>query len=248
MTAGAAVRHCGSTQLLRAWFALSPSAILQLASPSNGPAVAVPTLDRELLSRAQAGDSSAFEALIRPHLGSIRRLAFAFARGWADADDLAQEALLKAFRALDSFQERSEFGTWLYSVTRNVCRDFYRGVPARERAQEELFDEEAPSSSETSAALSAEELLASKGEAEQLWTVLKELAPEFRVPLVLFEVEGLAYEEIAKIEGVPIGTIRSRLARAREQLKRRIGALPRDTPPPPGTNLPLDPSNQGSLP
>ena len=238
-------RKTDPAALVRAWFRRELGAMLQLASFPKVE-IAPVSLDRELLGRARAGDGAAFEELIRPHVASVRRLTFAFAHSWADADDLAQEALMKAFRAIGSFQERSELGTWLYSVTRNVCRDFYRGGAARERSQEDSFDDEAPDVQPSSAPQPADELLESKNDAERLWKFLKELAPEFRVPLVLFEVEGLGYEEIAKIERVPIGTIRSRLARARQQLKSRMLALPRDTFPPIAEELPLRPSNPGS--
>jgi RNA polymerase sigma-70 factor (ECF subfamily) len=215
--------------LLPAWFVLERGAILDLPSLLKATPEPVSPHLRQLLEHARAGDAAAFEELIRPHLDSIRRLCFAFSRSWADADDLAQEALLKAFRSISSFQERSELGTWLYSVTRNVCRDFHRGDAARQRTGTDEFDDEASPVSSSRAPPPADELLESKNDAERLWEVLKELAPEFRVPLVLFEVEGLGYEEIAKIERVPLGTIRSRLARARQQLKHRLVELPAES-------------------
>jgi len=179
-------------------------------------------VDSELLERAQSGDALAFEQLVRPHVTGVRRLTYAFVQRWSDADDLAQEALLKAFCAIDTFQGRSAFGTWLYTLTRRVCQDFQRGRGVGSRGREDAFDEEEPPPSRGDSPEPLDELLASKAEVERLWVHLKELAPEFRVALVLFEVEGMAYEEIAKIERVPVGTIRSRLARARQQLRLRL--------------------------
>jgi RNA polymerase sigma-70 factor (ECF subfamily) len=177
--------------------------------------VSVPGPDRQLLVRAQAGDAEAFGELIRPHVPSVRRFAYAFARRWSDADDLAQDALLKAFRAISGFEGRSSLSTWLYSVTRSVCLDHCRSKLAQARNVEQLYaEEEAPSPSP-----GPDRLLETRDEAEQLWCSLKRLPAEFRVPLVLYEIEGLGYEEIARVEAIPIGTVRSRLSRARQQLK-----------------------------
>ena len=101
----------------------------------------VPGVDRDLLERARAGDSRAFGELIRPHVPSVRRFAYAFARRWSDADDLAQEALLKAFRSMPSYEGRAALGTWLYSVTRSVCYDHYRSSLAHARNAEDPLDE-----------------------------------------------------------------------------------------------------------
>jgi RNA polymerase sigma-70 factor (ECF subfamily) len=180
--------------------------------------VSVPGVDRQLLERARAGDSDAFGELIRPHVPSVRRFAYAFARRWSDADDLAQDALLKAFRAIASFEGRSSLSTWLYSVTRSVCFDHYRSKLAHARDAEEPY-EETENGGAASPSAGPDRLLETRDEAEQLWRALKRLPAEFRVPLVLYEIEGLGYEEIAHVEGVPIGTIRSRLSRARQQLK-----------------------------
>ena len=173
-----------------------------------------------LLEMAQAGDNRAFEQLIRPHVASVRRFAFAFTRNWDDADDLAQDALIKAFRALPSFESKSSLSTWLYTVTRNTCHDYYRGRLAKTRELEDAFDE-AAARDETDR--DQEELLLEKATAEQLWTAIRQLPPEFKVVVVLCDVEGLSYAEVAEVEQVPIGTVRSRLSRARSKLKQLLG-------------------------
>jgi RNA polymerase sigma-70 factor (ECF subfamily) len=202
-------------------------------------------VDSELLERAQSGDALAFEELVRPHVTSVRRLAYAFVQRWSDADDLAQEALIKAFCAIGGFQGRSAFSTWLYTVTRRVCQDFHRGRGGG-RGREDVFDEEEPPPSQGNSLEPIDELVVSKAEVERLWAHLRELAPEFRVALVLFEVEGMAYEEIAKIERVPVGTIRSRLARARQQLRARLAEAEAESSRRPGTSSALRPSESGS--
>lgn len=205
--------------------------------------VSVPAVNRELLERAQAGDSTAFGELIRPHLPSVRRFAYAFARHWSDADDLAQEALLKAYRAIASFEGRSSLATWLYSVTRSVCLDHYRGKLAHARSAEDPLDDQEEKASPQAG---PDGLLETKGDAERLWQALKALPAEFRVPLVLFEIEGLGYEEIAHVEAVPLGTIRSRLSRGRQQLKTLLASADAPTASRPGTRSDARSSNSGS--
>lgn len=205
--------------------------------------MSVPAVDRELLERARAGDGAAFGELIRPQLSSVRRFAYAFARRWSDADDLAQEALLKAYRSIAGFEGRSSLATWLYSVTRSVCLDHHRSKLARARGAEDPLEDQAESASPQAG---PDGLLETKGDTELLWGALKRLPAEFRVPLVLFEIEGLAYDEIASIEGVPIGTIRSRLSRGRQQLKALLAAAEAPPEPRSGTGALARSSNPGS--
>jgi RNA polymerase sigma-70 factor, ECF subfamily len=205
----------------------------------------MPAVDRQLLERARAGDGVAFGELIRPHVPSVRRFAYAFARNWSDADDLAQDALLKAFRAIAGFEGRSSLSTWLYSVTRNVCFDHQRGKQARGRGTEEPLDG-VDDVDPPSPLPGPDRVLETKDDVEQLWRALKLLPSEFRVPLVLFEIEGLEYREIAKIEGVPIGTIRSRLSRARQQLEVELSRVEPFRPSRPGTEPGARSSNTGS--
>jgi RNA polymerase sigma-70 factor (ECF subfamily) len=187
----------------------------------------VPALDEELLNRARRGDASAFQELIRPHLPSLRRFVFSFCRRWDDADDLAQEALIKAFRTIASFEGRSSLSTWLYAVCRNVCHDYYRGRLAKERGREDPLEDvhDDPRDSQHT-------LLGAKSDSLALWAAVKSLEPEFRVAVVLFDIEGLSYEQIAGIERVPVGTIRSRLSRGRAKLKEILQRRAAFTAPP----------------
>jgi RNA polymerase sigma-70 factor (ECF subfamily) len=207
--------------------------------------VSVPAVDGSLIERARAGDRAAFGELIRPHVASVRRFAYSFARHWSDADDLAQEALLKAYRAFGGFEGRASLATWLYSVTRSVCYDHYRGKLAHSRDVEDPLDEHAEA-----APLAPEDgpdrLLEAKDDAALLWRALKTLSAEFRVPLVLFEIEGLSYDEIAHIEGVPVGTIRSRLSRGRQQLGTVLASLEHRPTACVGTGAGVRSSNAGS--
>jgi RNA polymerase sigma-70 factor (ECF subfamily) len=183
--------------------------------------------DRHLIERAQRGDVRAFEELIRPHLPGIRRFAYSFRPNFADADDLAQEALIRAFRSLSSFRGESALSTWLYAVARSAFLDWRRGRVAKAQAAEDQLDEAQADESELQ-----DRLVEQKSEAEQLWDALRQLEPRFRVPVVLLDIEGLPYEQIATIEHVPVGTIRSRLSRGRKRLR---AILLRARDPDPGT-------------
>lgn len=172
--------------------------------------------DARLVELAQKGDRAAFQRLVAPFIGSIRRIARAFCPTRAEADDLAQEALLKAYRSLQGAAELRNFEAWLYSVTRSVCHDAYRQRKSRGRQGEVEFDEQRDVAD--CPAPSADELFEAKSDAERLWAAIRALEPTFRIPLVLFDIEGLPYEQVARIEGIPVGTVRSRLSRARQRL------------------------------
>jgi len=169
--------------------------------------------EQQLLARARAGDAAAFADLIRPHLATIRRFAYSFSRDWSDADDLAQEALLKAFRSLHTFEGRSALTTWLYTVTRSVCQDSRRARATRASHLHDALEDDVPEEGPLQ-----DHALQRKHEADTLWAAIRRLEPAFRVCIVLFDIEGRSYEEIAEIEGIPIGTVRSRLSRARARL------------------------------
>jgi RNA polymerase sigma-70 factor (ECF subfamily) len=172
---------------------------------------------RSLIAEAQDGSVRAFELLVSAHLPQVRRFARAFARSDADADDLAQEALVKVYKSLRSFRFQSAFKTWLYALVRNVFLDAVRSRAGRERAMEEPLPEghaQAPSGAEA-----ADEGIARAEERRRMWYALRELPPEFRTAVVLFDVEGHTYEEVAAIEGVPVGTVKSRLSRGRTLLR-----------------------------
>ncbi len=165
------------------------------------------------LGLARQGDPAAFERLVRPHVPSLRRFARAFCGDQAEANDLAQEALLKAFRSFPGFRGQSRLSTWLYSVARSTFVDSRRSKLAHARARETTLE-----SQHAPAGPGPDELLAARTEVERLRAALRELPPRFRVPIVLCEIEGLSYEHVATIEQAPIGTIRSRISRGRAKL------------------------------
>jgi RNA polymerase sigma-70 factor (ECF subfamily) len=173
------------------------------------------TDEDELIRRAQQGDVRAFERLIETHIAQLRRFARAFARHEQDADDLAQEALIKIYRSLGSYRFQSAFSTWFFAVTRNCFLD-----TVKRRGRDPISGDEA-----VGTAPLADELLEQRQDRQRLWTAIQKIPLEYRTALVLFDIEGMSYEEVARVERVPLGTIKSRLSRAREHLR---GLLKRD--------------------
>ncbi len=167
------------------------------------------------MSDSERGRS--FEVLVRPHLAAAYNFARWMVRNEHDAEDLAQEAVLRAYRALDA--ERVRDGrTWLLAIVRNVCLTWL--ARDRGRVASTPFHEEEHVAGDRRD--DPESLLLEGIELERVRTALEELPSEFREVVVLREVEGLSYKEIAGVAGIPVGTVMSRLARARQRLQERI--------------------------
>jgi RNA polymerase sigma factor (sigma-70 family) len=155
-----------------------------------------------------------FEQTILPQLDAAYNLARWLTRNDHDAQDVVQEAYLRAFRAFDGFHGTDGRG-WLLTIVRNTCYTWLRRNRAEQLATP--FDEEIHR--EVVARPNPEELLLQNVDHQHLQAALEELPVEFREALVLRELEGLSYKEIADVSGVPVGTVMSRLARARDRLK-----------------------------
>jgi RNA polymerase sigma-70 factor (ECF subfamily) len=174
------------------------------------PLVTDPTTD--LAMRARAGDAGAQAALVRATQAEVWRFAAALVDP-GSADDLTQETYLRAFRALAGFEGRSSVRTWLLGIARRVCADHLRAVVRRRRLDARLAAQawtDVPHP-DPSLRLSVADLLQRLGE-------------ERRTAFVLTQVLGLSYAEAAAVEDVPVGTIRSRVARAREELVAAVAA------------------------
>jgi RNA polymerase sigma-70 factor (ECF subfamily) len=175
----------------------------------------------QLVRRAQAGDVRAFEALIAAHIAPVRRFARAFTHNEADADDLAQEALVKVYRAVGGYRFQSAFSTWLYAVVRNAFLDLQKSRAGRERAAEQPLRRQ-DAGGEREGPAPPDEQLAAEQDRRRLWQAVGQVPTEYRTALVLFDVEGLSYEEIAEVERVALGTVKSRIARGRDRLRRLL--------------------------
>jgi len=177
----------------------------------------MPLLDLRV-RKAKSGDQAAFEELVREHQTRIYNICLRTMGNPEDALDMAQETLLKAWRALPTFQGTSSLSTWLYRVAVNTCLDELR---RRKKAQQVSVEALAESGWEPEDPDSAEKLDAAlrKG---LLQEALASLPDEYRAALVLRDVQGFSYEEIAEILDCPIGTVRSRLNRARRQMAKKL--------------------------
>jgi RNA polymerase sigma-70 factor, ECF subfamily len=187
---------------------------------------------RELVTRAQTGDVHAFELLLAEHIPQVRRYARAFANNEADADDLAQEALVKVYRSLQSFRFQSAFSTWLYTLVRNTFLDVVKSRGHKERSLQSPLDVERDETENDATA--ADEALILNEQHATIWAAIRRVPTEFQTALVLFEVEGMSHEEIAQIEKVAVGTVKSRLSRARQYLRTLLVDDPRSRHTPTG--------------
>lgn len=175
--------------------------------------------DEDLIDRSLGGDRNALEQLLRRHHDRILAVCHRLCRDHGDAEDAAQEALIAIVRGLDRFDRRSRFSTWAYRVTTNCCMDELR---RRRRRPDPLDDARMPT---TIAADPGPDLIVEgRDQWRTLAAVLDELPEEFRVPLVLRDVADLDYAAIGEILDLPPGTVRSRIARGRSRVARRLDA------------------------
>lgn len=176
----------------------------------------------DLVRLAQEGQAAAFEALVERHQARVYSLALRLTGNPHDAFDMAQEALLKAFLSLPSFRGQSAFSTWLHRITTNVCLDEMRKRGRRPLLAVEREDDDAPPRVHPDPAPGPEAEALRREERRAIERAIAALPEEFRVPLVLRDLQGFSYEEIADLTGLPLGTVKSRIHRARLQLRERL--------------------------
>ncbi len=183
--------------------------------------------EEQLIRRAQQGDNGAFEALLLLHQKKVYNLCLRMSANPDDALDLSQEAFLRAWRSLGQYQFEASFSTWLFRLTSNICIDFLR----RKKRRQETSLTESYDDSDEGAELSVPD--AQPGPEQQAMTnetkielarAMEQLSPEHREILQLRVIEDLQYEQIADILGVRVGTVKSRLARARLALRKILKA------------------------
>ena len=178
-------------------------------------------VDQLLVERAQRGDKHAFELLVSKYQRKLARLLSRFIRDPAEVEDVAQEAFIKAYRALPSFRGDSAFYTWLYRIGINTAKNYLVAMGRRAPTTTE-FDSEEAENFEGGGLLhdinTPESVMMSRQIGETVNAAMDGLPEELRTAITLREIEGLSYEEIAVVMNCPIGTVRSRIFRAREAI------------------------------
>lgn len=181
--------------------------------------------DEILIDKSKNGDLEAFELLVRRYESKVYTVAYRFLGNHADASDLAQETFLRLYQALPRFRGDSSFMTWLYHITANACRDEIR---RQQRYHVVSLDAEIGNngtqaiSQLSSRALSPEEAAEQKESDEVIQKCLSNLSEEHRLVLVMREIQDMSYEEIAVVMKCSLGTVKSRLSRARQAFKEKF--------------------------
>ena len=185
-------------------------------------------IDRQLVARAQRGDKQAFELLVDKYQRKLARLLSRFIRDPAEVEDVTQEAFIKAYRALPAFRGDSAFYTWLYRIGINTAKNYLMAMGRRAPTSTEVEADEAEGYEEGEQLRdinTPESLLLSNEIAETVNATIEGLPEELRRAIQMREIEGLSYEDIAQAMNCPIGTVRSRIFRAREAIAEQLRPL-----------------------
>lgn len=182
--------------------------------------------DEELVAKSRAGDIDAFEELVSRYERKVYTTAYRLIGNPDDANDLAQEAFLRAFQAIKNFRGEASFLTWISRIVTNVCRDELRKrcrVNIESLDERIILDEGEVAKQYPADEAGPAELLEKKELQEEIQGLINNLSPEFRLALVLRDIQGFSYEEIAEQLECSLGTVKSRINRARNYLKDRLG-------------------------
>lgn len=187
--------------------------------------------DRQLVARVQKGDRRAFDLLVIKYQHRILALVGRFIPDFAEAQDVTQEAFIKAYRALPGFRGDSQFYTWMYRIAVNTAKNYLvsrgRKTPTRDI---DLDDAEFFSDEKNLKDIETPDRLLQRDQLQKVvFDAIDALPEELRMAVTLRELDGLSYEEIAEVMDCPIGTVRSRIFRAREAIERKMQPLLADT-------------------
>lgn len=185
-------------------------------------------VDQQLVERAQRGEKQAFGLLVSKYERKLARLLSRFIRDAAEVEDVTQEAFIKAYRALPTFRGDSAFYTWLYRIGINTAKNYLVAMRRRAPTSTDVDAEEAEGfegGEQLRDLNTPENELISRQVADNVNQTLAELPEELRTAITLREIEGLSYEDIANIMNCPIGTVRSRIFRAREAIAVKLRPL-----------------------
>ncbi|MGA9852342.1 MAG: RNA polymerase sigma factor RpoE [Gammaproteobacteria bacterium] len=183
--------------------------------------------DQTLVVRVQRGDKAAFDVLVRKYQHKIIKLISRYVHDSSEALDVSQEAFIKAYRAIPGFRGDSAFYTWLYRIAINTAKNYL--VAEGRRPLDHGVDLQDPDQYEMQARLrdmdTPERLLLTEEIQRTVETAIEELPEDLRIAIILREIEGMSYEEIAQTMSCPVGTVRSRIFRAREAIDGRLHPL-----------------------
>lgn len=185
-------------------------------------------IDQVLVERAQQGDKAAFEALFRKYQRKLSRLISRFIRDPGEVEDVTQDAFIKAYRALPAFRGESAFYTWIYRIGINTAKNYLVSKGRRAPTSTPLDASEAetlPDGDQLQDINTPERVMLSRQIGETVNAAMESLPEELKTAIVLREIEGLSYEEIAAEMNCPIGTVRSRIFRAREAVAAKLRPL-----------------------
>jgi RNA polymerase sigma-70 factor, ECF subfamily len=185
------------------------------------------SIDQKLVARVQKGDRAAFDLLVRKYQHKVAKLVSRYVRDRSEVEDVAQEAFIKAYRAIGGFRGESAFYTWLYRIAVNTAKNYLDSQGRRPPSTDMEVDgaELIESGESLRDQATPERRLLTDEIAETVNRAIESLPDDLRTAITLREIEGLSYEEIAQAMDCPIGTVRSRIFRAREAIDEKLRPL-----------------------
>jgi RNA polymerase sigma-70 factor (ECF subfamily) len=185
------------------------------------------SVDAEIVARVQQGDKAAFDLLVLKYQHKVAKLVSRYLRDSAEVQDVTQEAFIKAYRALAGFRGDSAFYTWLYRIAINTAKNFLVSQGRRPPSSDVDIDtaEVLDGAGELREVATPERMLLRDEIADRVQRAISDLPEDLRTAIIMREIDGLSYEDIAQAMDCPIGTVRSRIFRAREAIERELAPL-----------------------